>query len=136
MDTPIVVVLIATAASAITFLLTKMKERETEWRKLRIDQYKELISAMSNVAGNPSDEDRKRLALAANHVALYASPEVLRYLTQLLIAVASAQLERHDEILTLLMHAIRADLKVPGANQKSEITFKLWAVGGSDKRAI
>jgi hypothetical protein len=40
METPIVVAIIAAAASAITFFLTRMKEREAEWRKLRIEHYR------------------------------------------------------------------------------------------------
>src|SRR5262249_53447236 len=82
MDTPVLVAVIAAAAglfaSALTFLLTKSKERESDWRKVRIEQYKELISAMSEAVGpQPPDSARRRLALASNHVGLFASPEVL-----------------------------------------------------------
>lgn len=91
-DTPIVVAIIAGAASlfasALTFFLTKKKERDADWRRVRIEQYRELISAMSEVAGsNPTEAARRRLALASNHVGLFASPPVLRCLTALLDAV-------------------------------------------------
>jgi len=135
MDTPVVVAIIAAAASlfasALTFFLTKSKEREAEWRKVCVEQYKELISAMSEVAAaNPTDTARRRLALASNHVGLFASPAVLRHLTSLLDAVKAGQLQHHDEMLTALMHAIRVDLGVPGASSQSDIRFKLWAPGG------
>lgn len=133
METPIIVAIIAAAASAITFFLTRMKEREAEWRKLRVEQYRELVTAMSEVAGGPTPENTRRLALAANQVGLLASPDVLRHQTRLLDAVATSRTENHDEILTSLMHAIRADLKVPGATQQSGINFKLWAAGNARK---
>lgn len=116
METPIIVAIIAATASAITFLLTRMKERESEWRKRRVEQYKELVTAMSEVVADKSDASRARLALAANHIGIFASPAVLRQLTRLLEAVAQGQMEQHDPILTELMHAIREDLKVPGSN--------------------
>ena len=72
---------------------------------------------------------RARLALAANHIGLFASPAVLRELTRLLEAVAQGQLEQHDAILTELMHAIREDLKVPGFKSRAGITFRLWSAG-------
>jgi hypothetical protein len=84
---------------------------------------------MSEVAGGPTQEARRRLALAANQVGLLASPEVLRHLTRLLDAVAQRRMEQHDTILTSLMHAIRTDLKVPGAELQEGINFKLWAAG-------
>lgn len=129
METPIIVALIAAAASAITFMVTKTKEREAGWRALRIEQYQELISAMSGVAGEATDAERRRLALAANHVGLFASRDVLRRLTTLLDAVASGNSERHDEMLTELIHAIRTDLDVPGSESQEGIRFRLWAAG-------
>lgn len=134
MDTPVVVAIIAAAtglfASALTFLLTERKEREAEWRKTRVEQYKELISAMSEVAApSPTDTANRRLALASNYVGLYASPDVLRHLTNLLDAVQAGRMQHHDEMLTALMHAIRTDHGVPGASSKSDIRFKLWAPG-------
>jgi hypothetical protein len=47
-----------------------MKERESEWRKLRVEQYKELVTSMSEVVAEQSDASRARLALAANHIGL------------------------------------------------------------------
>lgn len=134
MDTAIVVAIIAAAASlfagALTFFFTKREDRESEWRKLCTEQYKELITAMSEVANpNPTDTARRRLALAENHVGLFSSPMVLRHLTRLLEAVRVGQTEHHDEILTDLIHAIRSDLSVPGAKPQSDIKFKLWAPG-------
>lgn len=137
MESTIVVVLIAMAASivvpSITFFLTKKKEREVEWRKLRVEQYKELMDAMSNVAGeSPSAESRKRLALTANQVGLFASPAVLRQMTRLLNAVAAGSGDNQDEIITSLIHAIRTDLKVPDAGSHEDIQLRLWGAGGQD----
>jgi hypothetical protein len=84
------------------------------------------INGPADILANAS---RARLALAANHIGLFASPAVLRQLTRLLEAVAEGQMEQHDAILTELMHAIREDLKVPGSQSRAGITFKLWSAG-------
>ncbi len=115
--------------AAATFFLAKSKERAADWRKVRMEQYRELVSAMSEVAGSPSATASQRLALASNHVGLFASGDVLRQLSALLTAIQSGQLERHDEMLTALMHSIRADLGVPGARGHRNIKFRLWAAG-------
>jgi hypothetical protein len=106
-----------------------MKERESEWRKLRVEQYKELVTAMSEVVAEQSDGSRARLARAANQIGLFASRAVRRQLTRLLEAVAQGQMEQHDTILTELMHTIREDLTVPGSESRADITFKLWSAG-------
>jgi len=48
MDAPIIVAVITAAAglfaSSLTFFLTKKKEREAEWRKQKLDHYKEFMT--------------------------------------------------------------------------------------------
>ncbi len=55
MDAPILIAVISAVAgifaSALTFFLTKKKEREAEWRKQKLESYKELLSAMNGVVG-------------------------------------------------------------------------------------
>lgn len=55
MDTPVIVAIISAAvavvAPAISFYLTKRKEREADWQKYKFEQYKEFIAALSGVVG-------------------------------------------------------------------------------------
>jgi hypothetical protein len=37
---------VALAAAAVTYLLTKKRDREAEWRKLKLDYYRELVAAI------------------------------------------------------------------------------------------
>jgi hypothetical protein len=134
-DTSVVVAVIAPSAglfaSALLFFLNKRKERESEWRSVRIEQYRALVTAMSEVVGpSPPGDARRRLAMSANHVGLFASSEVLGYLTTLLDAVQKGDLAQHDEMLTDLMIAIRRDLGVPGGTGTKKVKFRLWAAGG------
>ncbi len=61
MNTPVLIEAIAGAVAvivaALSYLFTKMKEREADWRKWKYEQYKEFVAALSgNVGPNPSPE--------------------------------------------------------------------------------
>ncbi len=79
--TPVLVAIISAAASllivaAITFFLTltKRKEREAEWRKQKLEHYREFLDALSGTAGTDSTPDaQRRWARASNTIGLVAS---------------------------------------------------------------
>lgn len=82
MDTTILVAVISAAASlsvaAITFFLTKRKEREADCRKQELKRYRELLDALSGVVGSDATpEGRRRWARATNTIGLVASQQVL-----------------------------------------------------------
>jgi hypothetical protein len=138
MDAPVIVAIITAAtgifASALTFFLTKQKEREAEWRKQKLESYKELISALSGIAGAVPPADAKvRFAHIANHILLVASPAVLVALRDFLDETSDSkknkEADRHDELLTVLMYAIRKDLGIKPNEAGPEFQFRLWAAG-------
>ena len=77
MDTPILTAVIA-AATALTVAgftnyLTKARERESEWRKLKLERYREYVSALSGIVeGSATSEAHKRYADAVNELQLVA----------------------------------------------------------------
>lgn len=136
MGTPAVVSMISAAtglvASALTYFLTKKKEREAEWRKQKLDHYKELLAGLNGiVAPSPSGEARDRFACAANNIFLVASPPVLVALRGFLDETADSNPKRslagQDRELTKLLFAIRDDLGIRPNAPDSEYTFHLWA---------
>ena len=138
MDTPVLVAVVSAAAgifaSASTFFLTKKKEHQAEWRKQKLESYKELLSAMNGVTGKlPSIEARLRFAHAINHIMLVASPPVLVSLRTLLDEIARLNPNqgnnRHDDLLTELMYAIRGDLGIHPNRADRDFRFKLSAPG-------
>lgn len=138
MDAPIVVAIItATAgllASALTFFLTKKKEREAEWRKLKLDRYGALLVAASDLAADK--RDGRSFAKAANDVNLVASPEVLTTLRAFVECVSdpAMTIEKQDEHFTALIYAIRADLGISPVRGPDGLRLKLLVGGKAPAR--
>lgn len=141
MDTSIFVATISATASivaaAVTFLLTKRKEREAEWRKQKLEHYREFMDAMSGIVGTDSTpEAQRRWARATNTIGLVASQRVLLALRQFQDAIAKSSPDRsqetHDQALNRLMLAIRADLDVTPADDPAMFSFRLWCSGTND----
>lgn len=136
MDAPVIVAIISAAtglfASALTFFLTKKKEREAEWRKQKLDHYKELIAALNGIVGMTAPSEAKvRFAHAANNIFLVDSPDVLVALRAFLDETAASKVnkavDRHDELLTELLYAIRGDLGIKPNRAPKSYEFRLWA---------
>lgn len=141
MDTPIVVAIITSAASllvaAVTFFLTKRKERQAEWRKQKLEHYREFLDALSGVVGSDAtSEGQRRWARATNTIGLVASQRVLMALRQFQDAIAksnpSPSTDSHDRTLNLLILAIRADLDITPADDPATFSFRLWCSGTND----
>lgn len=132
----IVVAVIAAVAAlstpALSFFLTKMKEREAEWRTQKLDHYKAFMVALNAIVGPPAPtEDRVRFANAANNLFLVGSKDVLvalrAYLDTTADSRSQADLDRHDELLTKVIVAIRKDIGIKGAPLPEGYEVRLWA---------
>lgn len=136
MNGTIIVAFITVAGSiiavAITSYLTKAKEREAEWRLAKLAHYKRFMTALSAIVGpTPSYEERVTFADAANDVFLVGSPAVLvalrNYLDETADSKATKEVDRHDELLTVLMFAIRDDLGRKPNRPDGPFEFRLWS---------
>lgn len=138
MDTPIIVSAIAAVSSvmvaAISFYLTKEKDREADWRKYKFDQYKEFLDSMAGGLRSSSNmDDKARFTKASNSLHLIASPGVLAALHEILDPNfnPNRSQEKHDVMLSKLIWEIRQDIRIPGTPKASEFTARLWG-GSSD----
>lgn len=138
MDTPILVAVITAAASlavaAVTFFLTKRKEREAEWRKQKLEHYREFLDSLSGTVGTDSTpEAQRRWARASNTIGLVASQRVLAALWQFQDSIArsnpNTSVEDHDRRPNQLMLAIRHDLGITPADKPENFSFRLWCSG-------
>jgi hypothetical protein len=107
----------AIVVAALTFFLTKSKERADHLRQRKQDQYQELLSAMS-LLGDDSIPDRaqvvKRWSAAVNMIALVAPQEVIIALMNWRREVRKGiTQERHDELYKALVIALRKSLELP-----------------------
>ena len=81
MDTPVTVAVISAAAivvPAVSFYLTKRKERQADWQRYKFEIYKELVQSLSGIVGTDSTpEGNRRFAAACNTLHLIASQGVI-----------------------------------------------------------
>jgi len=133
-DTNIVIAVIGVVGSAIvaslSYFFTKRQQREAEWRESKLNHYKVLLSAISDLAGdNPGVEAHQRFALAFNTIGLVAPQPVIDALMvfhdEIKASNPNRTVERHDQLLTRLIVAIRADLDVRPSDDPTSFRFHL-----------
>jgi len=141
MNSAVVVEVIASAAAvivaALSYLFTKMKEREADWRKWKYEQYKEFVSSLSGiVVGDSTPEGQRIFTRACNTLNLIGSAGVLAALRAFRYETGPSNPHRslamHDELLSRLIWEIRKDVGIPGTTELSEISAHLWRSGTDD----
>jgi hypothetical protein len=125
-------VIIAVLTAGLTYLLTKRREREADWRRMKLDHYKEYVAALSGIVeGRDTPEGHIRYVDAVNTLTLVASPPVLHALYEYLDYSASRSanksIEQHDKILTSLFNALRQDVYRHRRSGDSQ-TFRLISI--------
>ncbi len=105
----------AIGVAVLTYVLTKRKEREADWRKLKLELYRAYVLALSGVVKvNRTAEDQGKYADAVNSLTLVASSDVLRalYLFQDAISQTGAEGQAIDpeKYLDALLKALRQDI--------------------------
>ncbi len=141
MDTPVTVAMITASAAivvpAISFYLTKRKERHADWQRYKFDLYKELVQSLSGIVGtDASPKGNRRFASACNTVYLIASPGVLealhRFRTETGVSNPNTSQERHDALLSRLEWEIRKDLSIPKNPKLNQFKARLGCSGTND----
>lgn len=142
MDNSVLVALIVTAGSiftaAATFYLTKTHQLKVEFRKEKLNHYRVLLSSLSDLAvdGTDKDDANRKLALAANTIALVASQRVIsalmRFHDEVKFSNPDRSPDRHDQLLKELMLEIRKDIGLTSRDSRSTFAFHL--IGSSPKR--
>jgi hypothetical protein len=132
MNAILVASVISAAATVIvallTYLLTKWREREADWRKVKLDLYKEYLNAVAGIAdGRMTPESEVRYHDAFNIIGLVASPTVLTAVQALQIEISPANTARtqlsHDEKYTHRVNALRQDLTGPHWRKSNDLNF-------------
>jgi hypothetical protein len=121
---------VAIIAVVPTYLLTKRKEREADWNKVRLEYYREYISAVAGmVEGRATSESHERYTDAFNTIALVATPAVLdavrAYQDEISEKNSARSHQRHDEIYSKLINALRLDLAPSHLRSKESRSFHM-----------
>jgi hypothetical protein len=123
--------------AAVSYFLTKRQQREAAWRDSKLDHYKELLTAISDLAvDNANVKAHQRFALAINTLALVAPQNVVNAMLAFHDGVKQSNSDRaddlHDQLLARLLLAIRADMKMRPKDDPN--TFHYHLVGAPTKR--
>ena len=145
MNTQITVALITASAgilaAAISFFLTKSKERSVQLQQRKQTQYQELLSAISDLADYSVSFEKanKRFAAAVNTIVLVAPQPVIDadvYYRDL--SNKNPDRHRRAELLNHLVLEIRKSLELPFTDDPKTFDFELVAVTSghdSDQRS-
>ena len=127
MDAKIIVAIIAGSVSiivaAFSFFLTKNAERRDALQQRKLEHYKELLLAISDLAvdGVDKEEANQRFARAAYIIVLVAPPKVITALMafhdEVKFSNPNRCAEAHDRKLKELLVAIRWSLRLPFGNE-------------------
>ncbi len=142
MDTSVQVAIISASASiivaAVSFVLNKRAERRDALQQRKLSHYKELLSAISDLAidGVDKEEANIRFANAVNTIALVAPQNVITALMAFHDEVKFSNPDRssegHDKKLNDLLLSIRKSLELPFKDDPD--TFKFHLVGAAPKK--
>lgn len=140
MNTAVFVAVISATASifvaAMSFLFTKHREREADWRRDKLQHYRELMIAVSGIVKeHSSPANQRRFADACNVVGLVASQEVVKSLQDFQEIIKASRpcptVEEHDKALTSLVLSLRRDLRLSPKDDIRTFRYRLWAGGPS-----
>jgi hypothetical protein len=122
----------AFVVAIVTNFFTKRREREADWRKLKLEQYREYMLALSGVVtGRVTREAQLRYADAVNSMNLVAPQKVLLALQDFQKEISYLNKrrsdERHDKLLSLLVWEMRKDLYSGSSAVPKDFAFRLLA---------
>ena len=135
MNDAVVVAIVTAAASvvvaALTFYLTKRHELAVQLRNEKLNHYRVLFSALSDLATDGADKDaaNMRFALAVNTIALAAPQDVITALMvfhdEVKLSNPNRSLEAHDRLLKELLLAVRRDIGLAKGDDAANFNFHL-----------
>ncbi len=117
--------------TAMSFYFPKKAQIDSDQRQRKVEHYKELLSAISDLAVDGMDKRRanERLSLAYNTIALVGAQDVVTALMAFHDEVKFSNPDRtpegHDRLLKDLILAIRRDLKVSPKDDPRTFAFHL-----------
>ncbi len=131
----------AVIVAALSYVFTKMKEREADWRKWKFEQYKDFVASLSGtVVGDSTPDGQRAFTRACNTLNLIGSAGVLAALRAFRYETGPSNphksLAKHDELLSRLIWEIREDVGIPETPEVSEFSAHSWSSGTAEKSEL
>lgn len=122
------------SVAGASYWFTKQRERDAEWRKEKLEHYKEFVASLSGViSGETTAEGQRRFALACNKLMLVAPQAVIEALREfqkeIKISNPTKDQSRHDRLMSELFFQIRRDLKISPSDSAKKFEVGLFASG-------
>jgi hypothetical protein len=124
--------------AAMTYAITMRREREADWRKLKLEMYREFTTAMAGMAeGDAGYTEKMRFNVTSNSLHLIASkravdaPEAFRQ--EISASNRNRDGEVHDRLLSRLFWEIRRDLGDVPTERPEDFKVKLYTSGANRK---
>ena len=113
----------------ITYFFSRKRDHEADWRKMKLEQYKEYVAALSGTVHHPFDSAvQRRYSDAVNSMGLVASPSVLIALYSLLDETSFSNKnptpQKYDSLLSSLMREMREDSHPESPKDNPEFIFR------------
>jgi len=121
---------VALSVVALTHYFGRKRDHEADWRKMKLEHYREYLLALSRVVGRDSDATaQRRYADAANSLTLVAPPNLMTALYAFQDEIGEAN-KRHDplkaeSLLNVLMRNMREDCHPQAPKDKEEFRFRI-----------
>jgi hypothetical protein len=124
--------LAALSGVVFSYRLTKLREHDAEWRKLRLDRYNEFLKAFSATIRNQATlEDRIKYADAVNNLTLVAPGQVLTALYRLQDSIGSltegVSKKSAEAYASDLIHAMRDDVRPLTSENDRHIILRMMS---------
>jgi hypothetical protein len=129
-------IIAGSVAALATYWLTRHREHENEWRRLRLEKYQEFLLALSGIIqGRSTDEAQARFADAVNTIALVAPMDVYRKVRAFHEHNAASNPSwdrvRHDMLLNEVIRAMRTDVHPALRNTDDTMFYMISIPGGA-----
>jgi hypothetical protein len=115
----------------LTLYLTKRNELAVQLRNEKLNHYKVLFSALSDLAvdGTDKNDANKRFSLATNTIALaapqYVIDALMAFHDEIKFSNPDKSIERHDKLLKELLLTVRKDIGLAKGDNKKTFNFHL-----------
>jgi hypothetical protein len=122
-------VVAALGAVALTQYLGRKRDHEADWRKMKLEHYKEYVAALSGTVHHAHDAAvQRRYSDAVNSLSLVAPTKVLTALYALLdetsVKNQNPTLRNYESLLSSLLRSMREDCHPKPPKDSSQFTFR------------
>jgi hypothetical protein len=141
MDTSILVAIITTSGSiialSISYYMTKKMQNKSEWQHEKMNHYRELLSALSDLAVDGIDKKHasEKFSHAVNTICLvapqYVVESIMEFHNEIKFTNKNKDIDKHDVLLTKLILAIRKDIGL--SKNDNDRTFNFHLIGKAPK---